>query len=39
VPFEGEGVRTVEGTRYHLSSRRQQDLAAVVEELRTRGTA
>ncbi len=41
VPFLGQGVsvRTAEGTRYHLSSRRPQELAAAVEELRTRGTA
>jgi hypothetical protein len=38
VPFQGQGVsvRTVEGTRYHLSSRRPGELAAAVEELRTR---
>lgn len=38
VPFQGQGVsvRTVEGTRYHLSSRRPRELAAAVEELRTR---
>ena len=41
VPFQREGVsvRTSTGTRYHVSSRRPHELAAAVEELRSRGTA